>query len=114
MNKEKLLLALVESMPDPLVIADTNHVVLHANRAANKIMNEGKPLEGHSLDECHNEESKVRLKEVLQMLENGQEEVQITDKSEGKQRTYMRAIRDENGKLLGYYERYMYWPKRID
>ena len=48
------------------------------------------------------------LEEVLGKLQNGEEEVQITDKSEGKQRTFMRAIRDDDGKLLGYYERYMY------
>lgn len=114
MDKEKLLIAFVNSIPDPVVIADTGHMIVHANRAADTIMGKNGPLEGRHLFDCHNENSKRILNEVLEKLKGGNEEVQITDRSEGKQRTFMRAIRDSDGKLIGYYERYIYWPKRID
>ena len=114
MDKKDLLIAFVNSIPDPVVLADTEHVILHANPIAEEIMNEGKPLEGQHMFDCHNDESKRILDEVLVKLQGGEEEIQITEKSEGKQRTFMRAIRENSGALLGYYERYMYWPKRID
>jgi PAS domain S-box-containing protein len=113
MKTEDLLTAFIESIPDPVVLCDTNHIVKVANKVAEDLMYEGKSLVGHNMFESHKEESMKIVVEVLERLEKGEEEVQITNKEEGKQRTFMRAIRDADGKLVGYYERFMYWPERI-
>jgi PAS domain S-box-containing protein len=113
MEKENLLRAFVDSIPDPVVIADKGHKIIHVNRAARDLFEGGDRLSGRSLLECHNEDSKRKLAEVLEALDTGgKEEVQITEKP--GQRTFMRAVRDESGNLLGYYERYVYFPKRVD
>ena len=112
MDKRSLLEAFVENIPDPVVIADTEHLILYCNPAAKKHFENGEKLEGTSLLDCHNADSRRKMAEVLEKLRNGEEEVQITDKP--GQRTYMRAVRDSLGNLLGYYERYTYFPKRVD
>ena len=113
MSKESLLEAFANSIPDPVVIADTQHKVIFINKAAREHFENGDNLLGRSLMECHNADSKHKMEEVLAILSQGEEdEVQITDKP--GQRTFMRAVKNSRGNLLGYYERYMYWPKRID
>jgi len=113
MRKESLLDSFVNSIPDPVVIADTSHKVIYLNKAAREHFENGDNLPGRSLMECHNEDSRRKMDEVLAILKKGDEvEVQITDKP--GQRTFMRAVKNSRGDLLGYYERYMYWPKRID
>ena len=44
------------------------------------------------------------MKEIFEEMKNGLEERMITDSEQ--HRIYMRAVRDENGNLIGYYERY--------
>ncbi|MBW7997784.1 MAG: PAS domain-containing protein [Candidatus Glassbacteria bacterium] len=118
MGMEKLLEAFVCGIPDPVVITDTDHMVLYMNQAAIDLFEGGEALLGKSLFDCHKEESGRIMEEVLERLKAGEVEVQITERQgedpENRQRTFMRAIRDRDGNLLGYYERYMYWPKRID
>ena len=119
MDREKLLDSFVNSMPDPVVITGLDHRILFLNREAINLFEDGANLVGKSLFDCHREEkSKQVIESVLERLKNGEEEVQITTRQgtepENRQHTFMRAIRDENGELIGYYERYMYWDKRID
>lgn len=118
MDRETLLDLFVNSMPDPVVISDTEHKILYLNREAENLFEGGAGLPGKSLFDCHNEESRKKLVSILRRLENGEEEVQITERrgenTENIQHTFMRAIRDSEGNLVGYYERYQYWGKRID
>ena len=119
MDREQLLDAFVNSMPDPVVITGLDHRIIYMNREAINLFEGGADLIGSSLFDCHKEEkSNQVIREVFERLQNGEEEVQITDRSgrrEGYfQHTYMRAIRDSEGKLVAYYERYKYWPGRID
>jgi hypothetical protein len=44
------------------------------------------------------------MTEILQQMQDGLDEILITDNE--KHRLYMRAVRNENGELLGYYERF--------
>ncbi len=44
------------------------------------------------------------INDVFLQLKKGSEEVLFTDNE--KHRVYMRSVRDEEGNLLGYYERY--------
>ncbi len=118
MDMEKLLENFANSIPDPVVITALDHTIRFVNRAAVELFKEDESLVGKSLFFCHNEESKQKIEAVLERLKNGEDEVQITSRQgenpENRQHTFMRAIRKADGALVGYYERYMYWGKRID
>ncbi len=99
-----LTAALLDSMKAPMLFADTDHMVRYLNRAAVEYYDRGEELLGTDLLECHNSQSQVLMKEILAAMQEGEEERLITDNS--KHRIYMRAVRDREGRLLGYYERY--------
>ena len=59
---------------------------------------------GKSIFDCHNEYSKGKIEEAFQEFVNGVREVMITNSK--KHRVYMRSVKDEEGEIIGYYERY--------
>ncbi|WP_303722428.1 PAS domain-containing protein [Malonomonas rubra] len=95
---------LLDSFKNPVLFADTGHMVRYANKAAKQFYPAGDKLVGRSLLGCHNQKSQARMIEILQRMEEGLDEVLITDNE--KRRIYMRAVRDTSGALLGYYERF--------
>ena len=96
--------AILESLKNPLLFCDLDHKVRYMNKAAVVHYKEGKNLLGESVLECHNAESRQHILDIFSEMKEGLEERLITDNS--KYRIYMRAVRDERGRLLGYYERY--------
>jgi PAS domain-containing protein len=99
------LSALLDSLKDPVLVADTEHTVFYMNQAAVAYYEEGESLLGRSLLECHDARSCDMILEILTaMQQEGLEEQLITDNE--KHRIFMRAVRDPGGRLLGYYERY--------
>jgi PAS domain-containing protein len=95
---------ILDSLVDPVLVADTEHIVIYMNSAAVDHYTGGETLMGTSLLDCHNKDSRELMIEVLAALENGEEERLISDNE--KRRIYMRAVRDEGGEVVGYYERY--------
>jgi len=96
--------AILDSLKDPLLFADTEHITRYMNRAAIAYYSEGESLLGRSLLACHNEQSQQQIIEILAAMQAGEEERLITDNE--KYRIYMRAVRGADGQVLGYYERY--------
>jgi PAS domain-containing protein len=99
-----LMATILDSLKDPLVFADPEHIILYMNRAAVAHYEQGEGLIGRSLLDCHNEQSRRIIIEVLAALQAGEDERLISDSE--KHRIYMRAVRDVDGRVLGYYERY--------
>lgn len=99
-----LMAAILDSLKEPILFADTEHVTRYLNEAAIAWYEEDDSLIGRSLLDCHNERSQQMMKEILAAMHEGLEEQLITDNKE--HRIYMRAVRDAGGKVLGYYERY--------
>ena len=105
MLSETLLLAILDSLKDPLLFVDTGHITRYMNKAAITHYPSGEDLIGQSLLECHNEASQETMVEILAlMITEGLEERQISEE-DGK-RIFMRAVRDRSGSVLGYYERF--------
>jgi DUF438 domain-containing protein len=104
MNKEKLLSLILDSWNKPLVFVDADHIIQYMNEPAKKHYAVWGDCLGKSIFDCHNEKSCDIIQKAFKQLENGSEEVLFTDTE--KQRVYIRGVRDENGKLAGYYERY--------
>ena len=59
---------------------------------------------GKSIFDCHNSTSRKVIEAAYQDLLGGRKEVLITNSP--RHRVFMRAVRDEDGTLMGYYERY--------
>jgi PAS domain-containing protein len=99
------LAAILDSLKDPILVADPEHVTRYMNKAAIAYYEAGESLLGRSLLDCHNQQSQRIMIDVLAaMRTEGLEEQLITD--DEKHRIYMRAVRDAQGRVLGYYERY--------
>jgi len=96
--------SLLNSIKDPILVDDTNHIVQYMNKSAIAHYCEGEKLLKTNLLECHNEESQKMMVEILVEMQNGLEEKLITDNK--KYRIFMRAVRDTDGNLIGYFERY--------
>jgi DUF438 domain-containing protein len=104
MSNEKLLMNLLDSWDKPVVFADTDHIIRYMNLPAKKHYAKWGEVLGKSIFECHNEKSCQAIRDICERFNDGETEVMISDSA--KHRVYMRAVRDENNDLLGYYERY--------
>lgn len=102
--KEQFYLDLLNSMKYPVVVADLDHTIQFMNKAAIAQYKQGASLIGSNLLTCHNEISQHTIESVLERLKEGKNEELISDTP--KNRIYMRAVRNERGELIGYYERY--------
>ncbi len=100
----KFMAAILDSLKDPILVADPEHVTVYMNKAAIAYYKEGESLVGRSLLDCHNEQSQQMMVEILAAMHEGLDERIITDNK--KYRIYMRVVRDDAGRVLGYYERY--------
>jgi DUF438 domain-containing protein len=103
-NNQALLEAFLNSLKSPFLFVDTGHIIRYMNKAAIAHYERGEALLGTSIFDCHNETSNATIREVFEAMLAGEEERLITDNE--KHRIYMRAVRDSDGELLGYYERY--------
>lgn len=108
MEEGKITKWLLEAIPYPVVFADISHTIRYMNRRAKFEYEEVRGyrnLLGSSLLDCHNEQSGQKIREIVQRFENhgGEEFLLVTNRN---QRVYMTPVRDENGKLVGYFERY--------
>lgn len=99
-----LLAAILDSLKDPVLVADTGHIVRYLNKAATEFYEGGESLIGTSLLDCHNGRSQQTMVEILAQMHAGLTERIITDDEEHQ--IYMRVVRGADGEVLGYYERY--------
>jgi PAS domain-containing protein len=104
MINPETMAAVLDSLKDPLMFVDMDHIIRYMNRAAVEHFEAGEALLGTSLLDCHNEQSNKVILEVAAAFEAGENERLISDTDE--HRIYMRAVRGPGGKVLGYYERY--------
>lgn len=103
---QALFIPLLNAIKDPLVFVDTDHIIRFMNKSAIENYSKwgGEELIGKSLLDCHNETSCANIHEVFAAMLNGEDERFISENQ--RRRVYMRAVRAEDGALLGYYERY--------
>lgn len=102
----EFMIAVLESIKDPLVLVDLDHTIVFLNKAGAENYSKwgGAALVGKSLLDCHNEESCRVIKEIVAAMQAGEDERLIS--SSERRSIYMRAVRDAGGRLIGYYERY--------
>ncbi|MGM9680621.1 MAG: PAS domain-containing protein [Eubacteriales bacterium] len=95
-----------------VVICDTSHRIVYLNPAACEryCRRGGADLVGKSLLDCHNAESCEKIDRILDWfrLDRANNRVHTFYNEKENKDVYMIALRDENGGLIGYYERHEY------
>ena len=94
-----------------VVICNLEHEIIYMNPAAinNYQKRGGEKLIGKSLLECHNQESREKIQQVVDWFEaDDSHNIVYTFHNEKQNKdVYMVALRDE-GELIGYYEKHEY------
>ncbi len=105
---EEIYKSILESIPYPVVFVNLDHEIIYINKRADEVLHKEDKypnIVGQSIFHCHNDKSKEMILEIVERFRNGGGEEYLTI-SERNERTYVTPVRNENGGLLGYYERY--------
>ena len=96
----------------PIVLCDTNHIIIYMNPAAlkNYAKRGGENLVGKSLLDCHNPHSRELIKKTVTWFEESAEHNRVFEFHSDKDNrdVYAIALRDGVGKVIGYYEKHEY------
>lgn len=102
----KLFKSILEQDRAPIVVCDTESVVVYMNPSAKKMYR--KDLTGSNIKDCHPEAANRKIGEVIDWFyKNKVNNIVYTYYSEKDNKdVYMVALRDENENLIGYYEKH--------
>lgn len=106
------LKAVVEADTAPVVICNTEHIIIYMNACAIKryAKRGGADLIGKSIFDCHNSHSIEIIKAVTSRFENEKDLNKLFTYNKNWDNedsdVYMVALRDETGKFIGYYEKH--------
>lgn len=100
--------SLIDQDHAAVVICDLEHKIIYMNPAA--MTRYGKNLTGQCLLDCHNARSVQAIKRVCAwfLADASHNRVHTFYDAKENRDIYMIALRDEAGKLIGYYEKFEY------
>ncbi|MCM1529893.1 MAG: PAS domain-containing protein [Alistipes sp.] len=110
MNLSLFFKAIADSDICPIVICDLSHTIIYMNPTAIERYTKrgGEKLVGRSLLDCHNADSNEKIKAVVEWFgqsENNNRIFTFHNTKDNKD-VYMIALRDDNHRLIGYYEKH--------
>ena len=108
MEIEKIMAHILDSIPYPILFVDCDHVIRYMNKTAEHhyYSEKGhKDLIGKSLLACHNEQSREQIIAAYEKLKNHDNDIFLGVNVKNL-RMYINPVRDENGELVGYFERF--------
>ena len=109
MEIDKYLRAFVETDMNHIVICDTNHIIVYMNKVAIEKFSDlgGADLIGKSLMQYLGVETQSRIEAIVSWFSESPDNNWVyTYRNEASQTDmYAVALRDENGNLIGYYEK---------
>ncbi|MCI5651292.1 MAG: PAS domain-containing protein [Ruminococcus bromii] len=108
MTKEEMMAYILDSVPYRIVFVDADHIIRYMNREAQYHYHTVRGYDnliGKSIFECHSEKSKEMLIAAVEKLKNHGNEIYL-GVSVYNERKYINPVRDETGKLIGYFERF--------
>ena len=100
--------SVIDSDTAPVVICDTEHTVVYMNPASVKHYHTD--ITGKSIKACHSAASNEKIDRVVNWFkQSGDNNVVYTFRNERENKdVYMVALRDDTGRLIGYYEKHEY------
>ena len=102
--------SIVDQDTSAIVICGLDHKILYLNPTARERYKKRGELVGKSILDCHNEHSREMILRVVEWFsESVSHNITFTYHNENENKdVYMVALRDENSKLIGYYEKHEY------
>ena len=112
MDLNEVYKSVLEADTSAIVIADLDHTIIYMNPAAKKRYEKwgGANLLGKSLLNCHNEESRRKINQVVDYFKTSiDNNIVYTFYNEKENKdVYMVALRNGAGELIAYYEKHEY------
>lgn len=109
---EDIYKSVLEADRSAVVICDLEHTIIYMNSVAINRYGKwgGKDLIGKSLLDCHNEKSRESINKVLDWFKTSMDHnIVYTFHNEKENKdVYMVALRNDDGDLIGYYEKHEY------
>ena len=111
-NLNQIYKIVLEADRAAVVICDLEHTIIYMNPVAIERYAKwgGKDLMGKSLLNCHNEKSREMIQKVVEWFKTSKDNnivYTFFNQTENKD-VYMVALRNEEGNLIGYYEKHEY------
>lgn len=110
MNLEPFFKSVLDRDRAPVVICDLTHTIIYMNPAAVERYKKHGDLLGKSLLDCHNARSNELIDRAVEWFSaDPSHNMLYTFRNDKENKdVYMIALRDEGGKLIGYYEKHEY------
>lgn len=108
MEREKMLAYILDAYQYPIVFVDCDHIIRYMNKMAeyHYYSERGyRNLIGKSLFSCHSSQTEERIRAAIEKLKNHNNEI-FLGLSVKNQRIYINPVRNEDGELIGYFERF--------
>ena len=109
---EQLFKSVFEQDEAPVVLCSLDHIIVYMNPAAAEryAASGGYALVGSSIMGCHSEKANEMIFKVVDWFAKSAEHNKVFtfyNEKENKD-VYMIALRDDDGRLIGYYEKHEY------
>lgn len=105
---EKYFKSIIDQDRAPIVVCDLESTILYMNPAS--VMRYRGNLTGKNLKSCHNADSNLKIDKVLEWFGMSKDNnIVYTSRNDKENKdVYMIALRDDDGTLIGYYEKHEY------
>ena len=109
MDNETIMKGILDSYPYPILFVDDTFTIRFMNRYAQYHYYQERgygPLIGKSIFDCHDTQAaKERIRSAFEKMKSDGKEIFIKVNSRN-QRLYMQPVRDDTGRLIGFFERF--------
>ncbi len=109
MDNETIMKGILDSYPYPILFVDDTYTIRFMNRYAQYHYYQERgygPLIGKSIFDCHDTQAaKERIRSAFEKMKSDGKEIFIKVNSRN-QRLYMQPVRDDTGRLIGFFERF--------
>ncbi len=111
MNINSFFKSVIDADTAPVVICDLEHKVVYMNPAS--VARYKVDITGKSIKNCHNADSNAKIDRVVAWFAKSKDNnIVYTSRNDKENKdVYMVALRDDNGTLIGYYEKHEYKNK---
>ena len=108
MKLYKLFKSVLDQDTAPVVVCDMDDIIVYMNSSA--VERYHKDLTGKSIKACHPPKANEQIDKVLTWFKESKDNnIIYTYRNEKENKdVYMVALRDDNGTLIGYYEKHEY------
>ncbi len=109
MENEKMMSYILDAYPYPIVFVDCEHIIRYMNKRAKYHYYDERgyrDLVGKSVFDCHNNpQSHEMIKAAVEKLKKHGNEIYLMVNVQN-QRVIITPVRNEDGELVGYFERF--------